>query len=279
MRLTPFFTTLLLLLLCQGALALPKQLTIGIHNNLKTLEFVSRDGVPQGALVDFWSKWGENNRVQVTFVAGTQSQLKDQLQAGAIDLIANLPEQEDLPRTKPYYAYHYYLYTLKKFQLAKLARLNLRLGIIKEDEPFLAPEILSKSTLLHFDSFQQIINNLKQGKIDAFIANDISLVFAVHNTDLLLLNYPDEPLYSHPLHAAVWSGNEPLLAQLEYGISQISPIEKQAIEAKWSPATLGYKIPWTLVIISIVVILCCALVMAVWLVNIRLRRQVFNATH
>ncbi len=278
MRLKPLITTLFLLLLSHGAWAIPEQLSIGIHDNLKPLEYTSRDGAPRGALVDFWSKWGELNHVRVNFVAGSQKQLEDRLQTGAIDLIANAQKHAPLPLSTPYYDYPYYLYTLKKFHLAKLAKLTIRLGIMKKDEPFLDPKILTRGNLFYFDSFQQMVNDLKQGEIDAFIANDIGLIFAVQNTDLLLLNYPDEPLHSHALQAAVRPGNEALLPQIEDGITRISPIEKQAIASKWAPAILGYKIPWALVAVSIVVILCCALVMAIWLVNVKLRRQIFNAT-
>lgn len=92
--------------------ALPaSKLTLGVHNNFRTLEFETTKGHPSGALIDCWKLWAQKNNTEIEFVSGRDDELIQFLQAGKIDVIANVKSPKHLSCSQPYFIYDYYLFS------------------------------------------------------------------------------------------------------------------------------------------------------------------------
>jgi signal transduction histidine kinase len=274
----PLISLALFLLMVQSGWALPEQLNVGIHQDQSPLEFVSQEGQVQGALPELWEIWGEDYGVHVNLIEGSEKKLRELLNNGNIDILANATPMPERYFSTPYYTHDFYLFSLKTFRLEGANQLPLRLGVLQRDADFIDQQLLGNGQVVRFSTYPDMISSLKQREIDAIVANDTNLLYAIHNTDLLLLHYPDTPVLKLQIRAATLPANAARLEQIDKELQLVAQEHRQALAAKWTPSTIGYRIPWLLIGISLVIILFATLIFAIWLINTNLRRQVFNAT-
>lgn len=254
------------------------KLTVGVRNNLRTLEFQTNEGHPRGALIDFWELWAQKNGVEVDFVSACDDVIMQLLQEGQIDVIANAKPSTHLSYSTPYFVHDYYLFSLKNSHLQKAEQLPLRMGLRKIDEDFIDKDILSSVQIFHYQNHKAILRDLLAGKIDYFIANDTELNFSISGIDLLQLHFPNKPFHQLHIRAATLKDNSHLLKEFNRWARETSSLERQAIINKWSQKMKGYRLSWPLIGISIIILLFSSLSLVVWMMNIRLKAQVTQAT-
>ena len=262
----------------QGPAFAVSQLTVGVRENLRALEFTTEDDQAKGALIDYWKMWGRNNDTEITLIRLPESQLESALDNGTIDIIANAAELPGLSYSEPYFSYNYYLFSLKNARLHKGEQFPLRVGILQRHERFIDRDLLSTVNLSPYPDYRRMLNDLLSGQIDFFLANDVSLSFEINGLDLLKLHYPEQPFYSHPVRAGTLAHKRTLLDRFNGGMKNISAEESKAIFAEWFPSMKGYRLSWPLIGLAIIVLFLTVLFIAVWLMNIKLKTQIADAT-
>ncbi|MEE4253501.1 MAG: transporter substrate-binding domain-containing protein, partial [Desulfuromusa sp.] len=194
------------------------QVTVGIRNNIRSLEFSTTNGSAQGALVDLWAIWAEKNNIQINFVSACDESIGLLLEEGAIDVIANAKESTGLNYSDPYFTYDLFLFSLKHSYLDSTEQLPLRVGILKTEEAFVDLNLFASTRISRYPGYQEMITDLLSGDIDCYIANDVNMNFAVHSVLLLKLNYPDKPFYQYKVRAGALPANQHLLTQFNRGM-------------------------------------------------------------
>lgn len=271
------------LLLCtlfyvQSAFSAPSQITVGIRNDIRSLEFSTANGSAQGALVDLWRKWAEKNNIQVNFVSACDKSIELFLKDGKVDVIANAKASSGLNYSDPYFTYNFFLFSLKHSYLQSIDQLPLRVGLLKKDEDFVDLTLLASTRISRYSNYDEMFSDLLSGDIDCFIANEISVNFSIHGIHLLKLHYPDKPFYQYKIRAGALPANQYLLTVFNRGMEYVTAAERQIITARWAPHTIGYRLSWQLIGVSVAITLLSILSIIVWLMNLKLKAKVFNAT-
>ncbi|MBN2792125.1 MAG: response regulator [Desulfuromonadales bacterium] len=146
------------------------------------------------------------------------------------------------------------------------------------DAGFIDKNILHSARVFHYSNFKDMLSDLSEGKIDFFIANDAELNFSISNLELLNLHYPDTPFFQVHIKAGVLKQNSEFLAGFNQWIENISLEDRQRIIKRWSPQMKGYRLSWPLIGLSIIILISSSLALAVWMMNLRLKAQVAQAT-
>lgn len=253
-------------------------LTIGVRNDIRTLESKTTEGKLQGALIDFWKLWAEKNDKEVKFVSICNDSTLALLTDGTIDLVANAKQSSDLSYSDAYFTFDYYLFSLKKSYIQAVEQLPLRIGLLEDHKDFIDIAVLKTARVSYYHSHQEMLEDLFSGDIDYFIANDANLNFSVGDIDLLRLYYPPKVFHQHNIRAAALKSNRQLIAEFNSGVGHISSAEQKEIVSRWSPNLSGYRISWPLIGISLFILFSSALTLIIWLMNLKLKRQVASAT-
>jgi nitrogen-specific signal transduction histidine kinase len=149
---------------------------------------------------------------------------------------------------------------------------------LKTEEAFVDLNLLTSTRISRYPGYQEMITDLLSGDIDCYIANDVNMNFTVHSVLLLKLNYPDKPFYQYKVRAGALPANQHLLTQFNRGMDAVTMAERDSIKSKWGPHTIGYKLSWPLIGISITIALLSMLSLIVWLMNLKLKAKVLSAT-
>lgn len=261
-----------------GSIYASTPVRVGIHNDVRALEFETSSGQPDGALVDLIKTWGNSSDKTVEFVFADNTDLLQRLESGSIDLIANAEISTQQLYSKPYFSHNYFLFCLKTTSLYNAKQLPIKLGIRNRDAGFVPRNILQSTRVFRFESFEAILTALDSGEIDYFIANDRELIFSISGPDIIRLSFPQDPFYQHKIRAAFRQSNEKLYNEFNSWIDVISDSTYQKISTRWAPTTVMYRFPWTAVIVSLFVITITVLAIAIWIINTRLKSQVAKAT-
>jgi len=272
---TVFLSALLLL---QGAVCLAGTVKVGIRDARKTLEFSSLQGEATGALVDLWRLWGQENGYNLQFVVIPGEETMAWLRNGQIDVVANALPGDELVYSAPYFTQDFYLFTFKKHYLDSLTSFPARVGVLAIDEPFLPVDLLEHIQLRRYQNHQEMLEGMHSGVVNFMVANDISLNHAGIEYDLLLLNYPETPVYSHPIRAGTLAENRSLIEAFDSGFKKIRVEDIAAIKGRWMPSTIGFRLPWSFLGLALVVLLSSVLIVVVWVMNRKLEQKVAGQT-
>lgn len=276
-----FIFLLFTLVICSSQLpALASDnIRVGISNHCKNMEFVTKDGRPDGVLVDLWRLWAEQNNKQVQFVIIQNKRAQDLLRSGEIDVIGNAPPDNQLIYSAPYFTYNYFLFTPRKNFLQSLDHFPIRVGVLVNDIAFLDKNLLQNTRLQSYQCHQKMLEAMLDGKIDCMLANDISLNFSISGMELLnYIEFPSDPFYQYQVRMGTLSENQNLVKTFDSWIHDLSSKDRASVVSRWMPNTFGYKFSWPLIALSTFVLISSLLLITVWIMNIRLKVQVKDAT-
>jgi signal transduction histidine kinase len=243
------------------------------------LEFSSKEGLPEGALVDLWKEWAAKTNTKVKLVTVPDDSALPLLEEGTVDIIANAGNTPELYYSDSYFTHNYFLFSLKGLHLKTAEQFPLRIGIIAKDKAFIAPALPPSSQITFYPTYQRMLTDLLLGKVDYFIANDTNLNFSIKGQELLKLYYPKKPFYQHHVRAGTLQQRSHLLGDINAGMQAITNYERQAIVNEWSPSMVGYRFSWEIIGLSAAVLLFIIISIAIWLMNIKLKVQVAEQTY
>ncbi|MDX2479944.1 MAG: ATP-binding protein [Desulfuromusa sp.] len=262
----------------QGVALASSQLIVGIRSDSKTLEFANTEGLPEGTLVELWKLWAAKTGTEVKLVTVFDNSILPLLEEGTVDIIANAENTPELYYSDSYFTHDYYLFSLKNLHLKTTEQFPLHIGVNEKDNAFIASAIPPSAQVSSYSTYQNMLNDLLSGKIDYLIANDTNLNFSINGLDLLKFYYPEKPFYPHHVRAGTLTQKKHLLEDVNVGMQAITDYERQAIVNKWSPSMVGYRFSWEMIGLSAAVLLSIIITIIIWLMNIKLKRQVANAT-
>ena len=259
-----------------------KAITVVIDKDYPPYVFPTSAGDVQGILVDTWKLWEKKTGVPVTLIPMEWNAAQDFMQQGRADVIDTLFQTPEREKTyvfsKPYATIEVPIFVHK--DLGGIHDLDsLRgssVGVKRGDACVNYLSSRGISSLLAFDSYEDVIQAANDGKIKVFcvdkppaqhylyrlgLENDFRLAFT---------------LYSGEFHRAVRKGNEALLQLIEDGFSRIAPEQYETINKRWRgvplfPSTLVHYAVWA-------VLLVAAAVLVLLTVNALLRRTVRRQT-
>ena len=270
--------TVLILLLSTSGLYAADPLRVGIRSDNRTIEYETASHEPAGVLVDLWRHWGKTQRRSIDFVLLDRGTGTAMLQTGQIDVLANSPDSPEYSLSAPYFSYDFYLFSLNDSELSAPSKFPLSIGLRETDSAYLNTATLSGANLITFPSYLAMIQALKTGKIDYFLANDVSMNVAVNGLALLKLNYPQTPFLSHQVRAAVRLNNVDFLPILNAQMAQSVAAIGTSVSNRWMPGTSAFRMSWSLIGLAVVILIASGLFVVVWLMNARLKDQVSQAT-
>lgn len=254
-------------------------LKVGVRDDRHPLEFATSQGRATGVLVDLWTYWGEQNGVDVSFVINGDEEIGQLLRSGQIDIIANARPGGELVYSTPYFTYDYFLFSEKNRYLESPASLQIKVGLLAADEPFLDEALLNFSRIQLYQNYQELLEDMHAGVIDFMLSNDLSLNFSViNNIELFRLNYPEQPFYSYHVRAAALGEKQPLIEAFDRGMHQAPPQELAAVKGKWIHSTVGYRLPWSLIGFALIVFITSTLILLAWIMKLKLEQQVAEQT-
>jgi signal transduction histidine kinase len=156
-------------------------LKVGVYDNPPKI-FSDEAGNPSGIFIDILKAAVEKESVQLQFITGSWAELVKMLQQGQLDVLpdmAYLPERDSLfTLSLPVLSSWLQPYTISSKIINKPTDLlHKRIGVLRasSQEEFVTVDIKKEYnleyTVVTFDTYTQSVEALKQGDIDALIAN------------------------------------------------------------------------------------------------------------
>jgi PAS domain S-box-containing protein len=193
-------------------------------------------------IIDLWRLWSEKTGVEVEFQAGRWDETLRMVREGGADAHAGLFYSDERATYLEYGATltntqtHFFI----KKGLPPIKRVEdlaaYRVGVIAGDyvQGYLAAK-LPEGSVLGFASYDEIMNSLREGKLQVFAADTPTGIFHLHKSGLAFAyEYPaDMPLYETDWLVAVAKGNAALIGIINRGLVRISKDERLEIERRW----------------------------------------------
>lgn len=252
-RLTEFLLTIFTLLFVSYSnviyaessplIAPPKQhFKIALSEISYPYHFVNQQGEPDGVMVDYWHLWAEKLGVTVEFVPLTWLETLAKTAEGAVDFHSGLVHLEQrekkLDFSQEIYPLYSYIYLHK--DLTGISNINqltpYNVGVVdgashqtriqQHNEKIQIRTFESRSKMYQAGLNQEILAFGDQNKLNEEYPH-------LDRLTVLFPHYKRISYFSGSYSSAVAKGNTQTLAFINYGITQISDGEKQAIEDKW----------------------------------------------
>ena len=268
----------LAVMLLHGSVCLATPLRVAVEGSIKTLDFSTSEGEAAGVLVDLWKAWGEQNQIEIEFVVIEAGQTSKALKNRHVDIVANARTAEGMVKSKQYLTHDYYLFTEKGHYLDTLQSFPARVGILESDITFLEKSFLKNVQLQTYPNHKDMLQGMFAGDVDFMVANDIHLYYSISGTDLIRLNYPEQPFYSSPIRAASLEKNQPTIESFNHWISTLEVKTYKSIIQAWRPGMIGHKLPWPLIGLAIFILFVSFMAIIFWIMNVKLVQTVSEQT-
>ncbi len=205
-------------------------------------QFQDVNGEPVGLIIDIWRLWSERTGIEIDFRPGLWDETLRMVIEGKAEAHAGLFYSK---KRAPYLEYGSYLTTtethffIKKGlppvdHVADLAA--YRVGVLAFDyvERFLE-ERLPKGTVIVFESYDLIMDALRNGQLQVFAADTPTGIYHLQKAGLgYSFEYPkDRPLYETDWLAATTKGDKELIQIINEGLAMITKAERREIESRW----------------------------------------------
>lgn len=220
-----------------------RKLTVAIGEDYPPFNALDDHGRPWGLLVDIWRLWSAKTGVKVKFVPAPFGKTLRMVGSGQVDVhggcFRNQQRAEYLDFVAPVLESDVNFFFHKGiFGIRNLLDLRpYRIGVIKGDFVVgLLKKRLPDASLVEFDTYDQMFEDLKAGEIRVFVADTPVGVYYLKKWNLIsdYRFFPDQPLHTADLMAAVKKGNHKLQRLVKRGLDLITPAERVAIERRWS---------------------------------------------
>lgn len=262
-----------------------QEITVVGDRDYQPFEFLSRDNVPQGLLIDIWNLWSKKTGIKVHFKLSNWEEGQDFIKKNTNAVIGGLLFSEKRTKTLDFstplfeVSTHLFIHnsenTINTITDIRETEVAVIKGYKSEDYvrsyyPHIRLQVFATNTEL----FQAVQN----GKVKAFIHNYPTAFFHLSKIDMLQdFRNSQKPIYFNVMHAAIYKGNKKLLKLINDGFSEITPKEIKQLYDRWigiSPVR-HYKWQWLAGIIGLLLILVGLFIL--W--NNQLQKRVISATN
>ena len=205
-------------------------------------QFQGEDGKPAGLIIDIWRLWSEKSGIEIDFRPGLWDETLSMVINGEVEAHAGLFYSE---QRAPYLEYGRYLTTTdtNAFLQKGLAPIDqvedlaaYKVGVLAFDfvEKFLE-ERLPKDSVIVFESYDAIMNALRDGRLRVFAADTPTGIYHLQRAGLGFdFEYSgNKPLYTTDWQIAAAKGNTGLIQIINQGLAQITRAERREIERRW----------------------------------------------
>lgn len=250
---------------------LAQTIRVGVYDNSPKV-FIDSKGKPQGIFIDIFESIVQHEKWQVVYVKGEWDDLLEQLKNGKIDVLPDMAfsvERDSIFSLNhiPVLESWLEVFTLETTKILSIEQLNGKsIGVLKGSiqEQYLLAEFKQSFginyTLHHFPDYQSSIEGLKQGKIDALMAN--RFFYFSHNFEKEIV---PTPIVIRPstLHFAFTKGkHDALVATIDRHLAMLINNPKSIyykslysrLGKDYSPSIPAYVV-WTIILFAFLIAL------------------------
>lgn len=208
--------------------------------------FVGADAKAQGYLVDLWALWEQKTGTPVVLSAINWARAQQMVLSGEADVIENIFRTPDREArylfTAPYADLPVAIYAHQSISgihsVESLA--GFRVGVMEGDACVENLRSRGVTDLVTFRNYQAVIDAAVGQQIKLFCMDQYPGDHYLYRNQLHK-DYPKAfDLYVGQFHRAVRRGQQPLLDQVEAGMAQITPAEREALQKKWLQAPFDW---------------------------------------
>ena len=223
-----------------------KEISVALPQDYPPFYFRDQQGAADGWMADIWRLWSQKSGIKVKFVMAPFGDTLKLTKEGKADVQGGCFYSEQratyldyvapLAKTDTHFFFHKNIYGIET--LKDLA--GFRIGVIKSD---FAVGYLRKhlpgASLDQYTTNEDLFKAIEKGEIRVFVLDTPVGLYLLRKWKLLssFNYYPDRPLYSNTLQAAVKKGDMVLPPVIKKGLSMITPEEKAQIERRWVGAS------------------------------------------
>ena len=223
-----------------------KSLSVAYCEDCVPFQYRDEKGAPAGLIIDYWRLWARKTGISVNFMAAAWDESLVKVRDGAADAHAGLFFSEARNRFLDYASAlrttdtHTFFHRSVSATSSYDALTAYRIGVISGDfvEAFLKKR-LPDGTIAGYGDYQQLIDDLKRGRLRVFAADTPTALFHLKKAGMLdeFSFLSDNPLYRNNWLAAVRQGDEETLDIVNKGFAAITDAERRDIGRRWSNAT------------------------------------------
>ncbi len=241
-----FISTLLLVLSAQVVTAQSSTpieknhpLVISIDSDFYPLSFIDEQGRAVGLFVDIWQLWSEKTGHPISFRPSIWSETLTSLKSGESDIHSGLFKSNDratwIHFSQPFYGIgSAFFYATGKQSILHVDDLNgLSVGAVSGSFQVEYLQNEKGTEVVEFDSTIEMIEAVKQGAIQAFLAEATTTQILLDRIGRSGIESVGEPTFIKDFHAGVLSNNIALLDVVNRGFSDIPREELAALERRW----------------------------------------------
>ncbi len=221
----------------------PDRISIAYCVDCVQFHFQDKDGNAAGLIIDMWRLWSKRTGIAIDFKAATWEETLKMVGEGRADAHAGLFFNEErakfleygtsLTKTDTQFFVHKSLPGIEKME-------NLtayKVGVLSGDyvEGFLKKK-LPPENIVGFESYEAIMEALRDGKLQVFAADTPTGVFHLQKAGLgYVFEAPaSKPLYTQKWFVAATKGNVDLIKVINAGMALVSNEERREIERRWA---------------------------------------------
>ena len=236
----------------------PEKIDIVYCRDCIPFQFTHESGKPAGIIIDYWKAWEEKTGIEVHFQAATWDETLSLMRDKKADVHAGLFYNKardrfleygaPLTETSTNFFTHESLSQIESTE--ELAA--FRVGVLSGDfvEGFLK-ERLPAGTVIHFETYDAIMEALRVGDLKVFAADTPTALFHLRQAGLAdQFAYPaGKPLYRNKWFVAATEGDSELIEVINSGMASLSTEEKRAIESRWVGLEVKFGLDYTTLLV------------------------------
>ena len=221
----------------------PDRISVAYCTDCVQFHFQDKDGKAAGLIIDMWRLWSERTGIAIDFKSATWEETLKMVGEGRADAHAGLFFNDErakfleygasLTETDTKYFVHKDLPSIEN--VADL--IAYKVGVLSGDyvEGFLKKKLPSEN-IVGFESYEAIMEALREGKLQVFAADTPTGVFHLQKAGLgYVFEAPaSKPLYTEKWFVAVTKGNTELIKVINAGMALVSESERNEIERRWA---------------------------------------------
>jgi len=245
--------------------------------------FQSSEGKLQGIVIDQWILWEKKTGIRAEVHALQWAEALDDMRAGEFDVIENIfetPERRKyLDFTAPYTTVKASIFFRNEISgITGIASLKgFPVGAKAGDQHIQRLKEAGVTTIIVFESYDDIVEAAKQRKINVFVADEPAALYRLNKAHIASEFRRSAPIFHDQLRRAVRKGDVETMAVLTSGFLAIDRNELTKIDEKWFGTSINdYSryLVWA-GYVAVAALLLIA-VLAAW--NRTLRRRILQRT-
>jgi PAS domain S-box-containing protein len=235
-----FFILLLLII----SPSYTETLKIVYNSGTPPLKFTDADGNANGMLIETWKLWAQKNNVDIKFIEASWEETLSMIKDGRADIHAGIYYTKDrekfldyssqsLYENKSYFFYNKSVVNIKSKNELKPFVIGVGNGY---PNSFMENEYKGFYTQ-KFKSGKELNEAFVEDKLNVVLSSMAGMTYFIqkNNYDIKKYRYSDKTYaYTKKYFGAVKQGNKKILSLINNGFENISQLELEAIQSKWT---------------------------------------------